>query len=382
MRNFIFLAMGIFALGCDDYIFAGLLPGISASFAASIVEAAQGISVYGITYVAALPLCIYLLSKRPASQILLLALLTFVLGTLVTFLANGLWVYWTGRAIAGLGAGLYLPLAIASAGELVEPAAKGRAISLAWGSNSAGAVIGIPVGLWLAEQTSWRVAVAMILGLSALALLGLMTQPLKVKVAAPPSLREQLSFLVDPGVMSVIGVTLLTTVAGLGLYVYTVPILTGSPISPDTALTLWNVGGLLGSISIGYVVDRVENPMWVMAGVLLVLLATFISIPLLRSLPLIGLLPFFIWGFAGWSTMTPQQYRLSQLKPERDATLVALNSSAASLGTVAGTALGGLALTFGFSEVHLPYLAAVLLLSALLWQLLLIQRQKQSAIAS
>jgi predicted MFS family arabinose efflux permease len=139
---------------------------------------------------------------------------------------------------------------------------------------------------------------------------------------------------------------------------------------------------LIGSLSIGYVVDRVENPQWVMAAVLAVLLATFLSIPILRSIPLVGLLPFLLWGTMGWSTMTPQQYRLSQLKPDRDATLVALNSSAASLGAVAGAALGGLALTAGFNAIHLPYLAAVLLFAALAWQLLLIQRQARAPVSS
>lgn len=379
MKNFLFLAAGIFALGCDDYIYAGLLPGISESLHTSIAAAAQGSSVYGIGYVGALPLCVYLLSKRPVPQILLLALLTFTTGIVLTFLSTQLAIYLVGRAIAGLGAGLYLPLAIASAGELVDPSAKGRALSLAWGSNSAGAVIGIPIGLWLAEKAGWRMSVAMILMLSLIALVGLMSRKLDLKVTAPPTLREQAGLLVDRGVMPIIGITFLSTTACLGLYVYTVPILTESPISSDLALTLWNVGGLIGTLAVGYFVDRVQNPQWVMAMLLAVLLVTFLAIPVVRSIPMVGLLPFLIWGIMGWSTITPQQYLLSQLKPDRDATLVALNSSVTSLGAVAGAGLGGLALTGGFNAIHLPYLAAALLFFALAWQLLLISRHERPA---
>lgn len=375
MMNFALLAAGLFVLGCDDYIFAGLLPGISESFGASVAGAAQGISIYGITYVMALPLCVFLLTKKSLRQVLLMGLVTFIAGNLLVFLSTNLVVYIVGRGVAGMGAGLYLPLAIAAASELAEPTAKGRALSLAWGANAAGAVIGIPIGLWLAEQTNWRVSVGMILFFSAVAFFGLLLRSLDLRVSAPPTLREQAGLLVDRDVMSVIGITLLTATAGFGLYVYTAPVLASSPVSPNLALSLWNVGGLVGSLTIGYVLDRIGKPQWVMAGILATLFVAYLSIPSLRSFPIWGLVPFFIWGAMGWSTMTPQQYRLGQLKPGQDATLVALNSSAVSLGGVTGPALGGLALAGGFNPEHLPYVATGIVFFALGWQMLLI-RQK------
>lgn len=76
----------------------------------------------------------------------------------------------------------------------------------------------------------------------------------------------------------------------------------------------------------------------------------------------------------GWSTMTPQQYRLSQIKPGHDTTLVALNSSAVSLGGVGGAALGGLIIESGLDPRNLPYIAASVIVCALVWQLSLIRR--------
>jgi predicted MFS family arabinose efflux permease len=140
------------------------------------------------------------------------------------------------------------------------------------------------------------------------------------------------------------------------------------------ALTLWNVGGLIGSLCIGYVVDRMGKPKCVMAMIMTTLLAMYLLVPVLRSVPVLGLIPFLIWGAMGWSTMTPQQYRLSQLKPGHEATLVALNSSAVSLGGVAGAALGGLVIESGLDPKNLPYVAAGLIFCALVWQLKLIRR--------
>jgi predicted MFS family arabinose efflux permease len=304
----------------------------------------------------------------------LLALLTFIVGNITALISTNLFVHIIGRGIAGFGAGLYLPLAIATAAEMVEPSARGRALSLAWGSNAAGAVIGIPIGLWLAEQTNWRVSVGMILFLSLIAFVGLLFSNLNLKVTAPPSLREQAGLLIDRRVMSVIGITLLAATSGFGLYVYTAPILADTPNAPAFALSLWNVGGLIGSLGIGYFVDRIGKPQWVMVGILCILLVMYLLIPALSPIPLLGLIPFLVWGAMGWSTMTPQQYRLSEIKPGHETALVALNSSAVSLGGVGGAALGGLAIESGLDPKTLPYVAAVLVLCALVWQLKLIRR--------
>lgn len=380
MINFLFLAAGMFALGCDDYIFAGLLPGISESFQSSVTAAAQGISVHGIAYVGALPLCVFLLTKKKARFVLLLALGIFIVGNLITLLSTNLMMYIIGRSVAGIGAGLYLPLAIATASELAPSSAKGRMLSLAWGANAAGAVIGIPIGLWLAETTNWRVSIGMILFLSIVALLGLVSRKLDLKISTPPSLLAQARLLVDSRVMSVVGITLLTATSGFGLYVYASSILANSVTSPASALSLWNIGGLLGSLSVGYVVDRIGKPQWVMAMILITLLTMYILIPVTRSIPILGLVPFLIWGAMGWSTMTPQQYHLSVLKPGHDATLVALNSSAVSLGGVAGAALGGIIIESGFEPKNIPYAAAILVFCAFVWQINLIRRPLPKAI--
>lgn len=189
-------------------------------------------------------------------------------------------------------------------------------------------------------------------------------------------MREQASLLVDRGVMSVIGITLLTATAGFGLYVYAAPILSGSAKSMASALSLWSIGGLIGSLLVGYVVDLIGKLRWVMAAILATLMLMYLVIPAFSLIPGLGLVPFLIWGAMGWSTMTPQQCILNQLKPGRDSTLAALNSSAVSLGAVAGAAFGGLALEIGLNAKSLPYAATGLVFCAFAWQVKLIQRQR------
>ena len=375
MNQLLFLAAGMFALGCDDYVFAGLLPSISASLHTSIALVVQGSTVFGIAYMVSAPICVLLLTRMPARWILMAGISLFIAGNVVTLLATDLTTYLASRGIAGLGAGLFLPVAVAAGTQLMAHGSRGRALSLLWGSNSAGAVVGVPLGLWLADRMSWRATIALIVALASTALLGIVTGRLAFRVDAPPSLREQFRLLVDRRVLAIVGVTLLTTTGSLGLYAFTSPVVSGTAISPEMALSFWNIGGLIGSIAIGYIVDRMGKPHLTMAMILLVLVLTVLTIPVLRSVPVLGLLPFLLWGALSWSTVAPQQCSLVELKPKHEAILVALNSSAVSLGSVAGVALGGVALASDLGARNFPYAAAVLILGAFAGQTLLIQRR-------
>ncbi len=378
MSRLFFLAAGMFALGCEDYLFAGLLPGISRSLHTSVVAVAQGCASFGLAYVLSVPLCAFILSRKPVRSVLILALLLFIAGNGLTLISPNLLAYIISRFVAGLGGGLFLPVAVAAGTELVDPGFRGRALSLMWGTNCAGAVIGVPLGLWLANRMGWRATVVLILILAffALAGLGLRKQPLRVE-AAPPSLEEQVRLLSNPRVLAVIGVTLLTATGCLGLYAYITQVLAGTGNSPEVAFSLWSIGGLIGTAGIGYVVDRTGKPRIVMAMILATLCLTITAIPALRGVPVFGLLPFLIWGAMGWASVTPQQYSLMEIKAGHESIVVALNSCAVSLGSVIGTALGGIALAGGLGAEKLPFVTAVFVFFALTGQVLLIRNQQR-----
>ncbi|MHB2017156.1 MAG: MFS transporter, partial [Candidatus Xenobia bacterium] len=337
--------------------------------------AAQGITAFSFTYLVCAPLFAVLLGRRPARQVLVMALAVFAAGNVMTLMSGNLAMYLVSRAMAGIGAGMYLPMAVASAVDLVEPDAMGRALGLIWGANSAGAVMGVPAGLWLASRLGWQATIGLVLLLGTITLIGIAIGQPDRQVPAPPSLREQLRFLVDPRVLSVVGVTCLTATASLGMYDFIAPLQAGAAAG---ALTVWNVGGLIGTTAIGYVEDHIRNPRAVMAGILVTLAATLMILPSIHSMPVLGLVPFLVWGAMGWAVMTPQQMSLIELEPGREATVVALNSSAVGLGSVFGPALGGLALTAGLDVRYLPYAAAAVLLGALTWQAVLV-RQREAA---
>ena len=152
MKPIAILALGMFALGLDAYVVAGLLPKIGATFDISAGEAGQAVTVFTLAYALAAPICAGLLAGRPVRRVLGVALAIFTLANLLSALATGLFGLLLARALAGLAAGLYAPVAITSAAALVDPGRKGRALALTLGGMSTGTVIGVPAGLWIADR--------------------------------------------------------------------------------------------------------------------------------------------------------------------------------------------------------------------------------------
>src|SRR5690348_14390105 len=99
MKSLWFLAAGMFTMGCDDYVVAGLLPGLSASLHTSLVGAAQGITAFSFTYLVCAPLFAVLLGRKPARQVLVMALAVFAAGNVMTLLSSNLVAYLASRAI-------------------------------------------------------------------------------------------------------------------------------------------------------------------------------------------------------------------------------------------------------------------------------------------
>lgn len=373
MRKIFFLAIGMFSMGCDNYIVVSLLSEIAASFDSSLAATSQSVSVFRLAYGISAPIFALLLARRPARFTLAAALGVFFAGNLLSIIASSLAPHLVGRVLSGIGAGVFTPLAASTAAQLVPEHFRGRALGILWGSNVAGTVLGGPVGLYLAGTGGWQAGFFGILLLSALALAGIaMLMPL-LQVSAPPSLRERILALGDPRVLGVIGVTFVTAAGSLGLFTFAQPVLEGSAGTVAQALWVWGIGGIVGGYSVGYVVDFTKKPRVVMACVMAALISAILLIPLLSSVPYLCLLPFFLWGVAGWATVTPQQHTLFGLQPGHTTVLAALNGSALAIGGALGSAAAALALSQGFAATHLPFAAAALILVALAGQMLLIR---------
>ncbi len=368
MHRVLVLALGAFALGLDAYVMAGLLPTIAGDLHVSLPAAGQLVTAFTLCYALAAPVFATVLSGKMARPVLAAALVVFTIANALSALANSFPLLLATRAVAGLGAGLYSPLAVAAAASLVPARQRGRGLALVMGGMSTGVVLGVPAGLALASYAGWRSTLWLVTALGTLTLAGLLAWLPTIPTVAPPSIRQRLSMLMDGRVASVVGVSFLAAVASLGLYTYLVPVLgvAGSHATPY--FLTWGMGGVVGSFGIGSLLDRTSRPFMLVACILGTMALAMLLLPVLAPSTTV-LIPLAFWGAAGWALQVPQQHTLLTARPDHGTVAVAINGSALYLGSAVGSALGGTVLSSGMRVSLLPVLAGGIAFSALILHL-------------
>ncbi|GGR78981.1 MFS transporter [Streptomyces aureoverticillatus] len=359
MRRIWLLMLGAFTLGLDAYVMAGLLPVVADDLNTTVSLAGQMVTVFTLAYAVSAPLVAGLLAGARPRVLIVASLAVFTLGNGATALAPGLAVLLLSRAVAGVGAGVYSALSTAAAASLAGPERRGRALALVMGGMSSGTVLGVPLGVLLADHTSWRSTMWLVTGLGAVALVGLAIGLPQVPAEPPVPVRARLGALADRAVLPVVGVSFLAAVSSLGLYTYLAPVLEGAggvgegDVAPY--LWAWGIGGVLGSVLAGPLVDRWRRVYALVAGVMGALVVAEVALPLLGAAAFPALV---VWGAAGWALQVPQQHRLLALSAERGTVALALNNSALYLGSAVGSGAAGLALSAGLGAQELPWVAA------------------------
>lgn len=288
-------------------------------------------------------------------------------------------LYIVSRAIAGLGAGVFSPIAISASNHLVSEKHKGKAIAFTVGGMSVGTVIGVPLGLEIANISNWRFAMLVIIVTSFIALISISILMPKFKIETPPNLKDRFQLFLNKHVLRVISVTLCAAIASLGLYTYLADIIKTNTDTKNLTyyLTAWGIGGLIGSFGIGFIIDRFKNTRFIMLIILILLALSFGSIPISINLPILGLIPFILWGAMGWATQAPQQHILLKKHPEYGGSAVALNSSINYLGSAMGSAIGGIILFNANSTNVLIYSALGITIIGILLQFLNLSIEKK-----
>ena len=337
------LALCNLVLGTGAFIINGILAPVSESLGVSVAAAGQAMTVYALSTALLAPLLLVATGRWPRRQALIFSLLLFALGSGVCAMADSLTVLLAGRALMGLGA-MFTPLAAGIAVALVEPAKRGRALSLVFLGMSMSYVIGLPLGAWLGFQYGWHLPVALVGGLAVVSAAALAWLCPKDIAAPGASFGGLGTVLGNPPVLWGLVMTLLYFVAIFVVFAFIGPVLQAlAPMSSGRlsfTLMLFGVAGVIGTLSGGWANDRFGAPrtLRVQMTVLGVMMAL---VPLTQGHYTLVVAAFFIWGIAGFGMMTPQQSRLAQMAPAQAPVLLSLNTSMLYFGTALGAAVGG-----------------------------------------
>ncbi|MFF8659683.1 MFS transporter [Streptomyces huasconensis] len=158
---------GIFAVGSEELVVSPLLAPMAEAFDASVGVMALSVSIDGIsTAVAAL---LFRSPRRPgvAPPEPVDRMAVFILGTVLCAFATGTGMFFTGRALAGLATGAFMPTAYAHVGDQIPYEHRGKAIGVPVSSWSLSLVLGSFIGQWAGWR--WTFVVLSFLGAVVLA---------------------------------------------------------------------------------------------------------------------------------------------------------------------------------------------------------------------
>ncbi|QHG74342.1 MFS transporter [Ensifer adhaerens] len=347
-RRLLVLAVGMFAIGTDSFVIAGILPEVTQSLGVSIAVAGQMVTVYALSFAVLSPVIAAAAAHWPRKRLLLAGLAVFVIGNLVTAIAPTIEWVLASRFVAGLGAAMFSPTATATAASLVPAEKRARALAIVVAGLSGATALGSPLGTFIGGLGDWRATMWFVTDVGAVATIGVYVLLPAVPPLPAVSLRARLGPLKDIRV----ALTLLTTlVAYSGFFaVYTYLGVTfdratgGRPEVLAALLLLWGIAATAGNLAAGYFTDRFGNRM-IVNGSLAIAVANFALMPWSSADLWSSALALVVWGICGWGLLVPQQHRLISLSPASASLLLGLNSAALYVGVSAAGLIGAAGIT-------------------------------------
>jgi predicted MFS family arabinose efflux permease len=365
-RRLFVMAAGMFAVGTDSFVVAGILPQVAAALGVSIPVAGQMVTLYAISYALLSPTIAALAAHWPRKRLLLSGLAVFVAGNALTALAPSIGWVLVSRVVAGLGAAMYSPTATATAAALATPERRARALAIVIAGLSSATALGAPLGTLIAGLGDWRATMWFVSLVGAVSGLAVWVSLPAIPALPSATLRQRVAPLKDSRIAMTLFTTLIAYAGAFSVYTYIGVIFdraTGSSPKVLAALLLvWGVAATTGNLVAGRLTDRFGSKRIVHAALLL-MMANFALTPWTSAHIATAVVAIVIWGVCGWGLLVPQQHRLIGLAPAAAPLLMGLNSAALYVGVSTAGVLGAAGIAL-LDRHMIGFLAAALVASA------------------
>lgn len=297
-----------FFLVTAEFLPSGMLTSIAAGLGVTTGQAGQMVSITALAGLLAAPTVGILLPRLDRRSLLMWMAIAATVSNALVALAPNLVLMLLARFLLGVAISGFWAMSITVAARIAGPERLGRAVMFNSAGMSLATVAGVPLGVMLSELIDWRgvfVLAAILSGILAAVLR--FTLP-SVPAAGSAKLSTLFEALRRPGIGIGVIANVCVVTGHFLAYTYVRVALErvsdgGVVIGADTIvimLALFGLGGLIGNVVIGMVVDRgyrvlaVLTPI-VIAGLLLLLIAVSGSLWATGA-------AVFAWGFffASW----------------------------------------------------------------------------------
>ncbi|WP_332371861.1 MFS transporter [Lactococcus cremoris] len=344
------LAINAFAIGSTEFISVGLMPMIVNTFNISLSQAGLTVSLYALGVTVGAPLLTILTGTWNRKTLMVAIMILFILGNLLSAFAPTFILLLVGRVLASLAHGIFMSISTVIAADVVRPEKRASAIALMFTGLTVATVIGVPLGTFIGQHSTWHMSFIFIV---VIGLIGLIATSILVPKGLPIPGKINLSGLARIFTNKSIMMSFFITAFGYGgtlaAYTHLSPILEGTfRFSASTIviiLVAYGVMVAIGNSLGGHLANKNILPALqkMFAALALSLLFLFISTSL-ASQPL-GLIATLLLGLFAFMNVPGLQLYVVQLAEKftpKDITLVsAFNIVAFNIGITLGSFVGG-----------------------------------------
>lgn len=361
------LALCAFGIGTTEFVTTGLLPELARYFHISIPMAGYVTSGYALGVVIGAPIITALTLHIKRKGVLLALMLLFVVGSLISALADSFGVLMLGRILSALCHGAFFGISAVVVANLVSPEKKASAIAMMFTGLTLANVLGVPLGTLLGQNFGWRSPFWVITLMGIIGLSGIFWLVPWQSEKSTCSLKHELAVFRRGKVWVALAVTVFGFGGLLASFGYISPMMQDVTGFSQTGivwlLSLFGIGLVIGNILGGKAADKALNPtIYGSLGLLALVLLIFVftvhyKIPAAMTL--------FALGVIGFGTIPALQMQIMHSAEGAETLASAANISAFNLGTTIGVFFGGISIHAGFGYPSVNWVGALITLLGL-----------------
>lgn len=342
------LAISAFGIGSTEFISVGLLPLISSNMDVSISTAGLTVSIYALGVMVGAPVLTTMTAKMNRKNLLMLVMVVFIIGNLISAFAASFAILLTGRVIAAFAHGVFMSIASVIAADVVQPSKRASAIAVMFTGLTVATVTGVPLGTFIGQLFGWRMSFIFIVAIGVIALIAnYFLVPKNLSNTKSISLKSIGQILLNKK----IGIVLLMTAFGYGgtfvVYTYLSPMFIKMGYTANMIVVLLIVYGIM--VAIGNTIGghfANEKPAKALFVMFSLQAATLLLLQFTSPNPILGLIVVMLMGFFAFMSVSGLQLYVVELAerylPETVSMASALNISAFNVGIAMGAFIGGL----------------------------------------
>ncbi|MBS1695137.1 MAG: MFS transporter [Actinobacteria bacterium] len=343
------LAVGGFGIGLTEFVIMGLLPEVAADFGVDEATAGYLISGYALAVAVGAIAVTAALIRLSHKRALLLLMVLFIAGNLMSALAQTYGLMLGGRIVAALCHGAFFGIGSVVAADMVAPNKRAGAIALMFTGLTLANVLGVPLGTLLGQQLGWRATFWAITVIGVVAMIGMAALVPATRHDHSTGLRGELGAFRLKQVWLSILITILGYGGMFGAFTYIAFTLTGvtgfGAATVPWLLMLFGIGLVVGNTLGAKAADRAlaSTLLWTLA-LLTVVLVGFALVAHDKTLTAIAL---FLMGTLGFATVPGLQMRIMNYAADAPTLASGANIGAFNVGNALGAWLGGVTIGAG-----------------------------------